>query len=431
MDTGAGGLGAPAGGITPAPAGDMAAAPEPAEDAAAPEGEEQAAATDGVMPEEESEAAGKNEAFATAESETDAAATDEQATAETDAAAGEEMTAETDAAGAEETTTADAGTDTAATTETTTAETETDAAATTDTATADAGTDAATEATTTSQAETDAETTETETETVQVQPVPAEGSTEQAGAAFDAESGFVAFSADQVRASTLMGQEIFGPGDESIGEVSDLVVQQDGETRAALVDVGGFLGVGEKEVAIPFDQIEVQPAQEGGEPRLSIAMTQEELEQLPAWEDPAEMAAADEAAQPAGTEGAATIEEPADAGQATETAEADAAATGQQMAEIGSQDLSAENLIGQAIYSPEEETVGEVGDVIFDQSGGIEAVVVDVGGFLGMGEKPVAIQFDALNVQKDEAGDLRLMVNATQEQLENAPTYEVEEQTAQ
>jgi sporulation protein YlmC with PRC-barrel domain len=235
-----------------------------------------------------------------------------------------------------------------------------------------------------------------------------------------------------------MGQEIYGPDDESIGEVSDLVLQEDGETRAALIDVGGFLGVGEKEVAIPFEQIEVQPGQNGEEPRLKVAMSREELEQLPAWEDPAETAEADQTGT-AGTDQqqtdtAATTEQPQ--GQDAQTAETEAAQAEQPMpagelAAVGSQDLSAENLIGTAIYSPEDKAVGEVGDVIFDQGGSIQAVIVDVGGFLGVGEKPVAIQFDALNVQKDTNGDLRLMVNATQEQLENAPAYEVGEQPAQ
>ena len=63
--------------------------------------------------------------------------------------------------------------------------------------------------------------------------------------------------------------------------------------------------------------------------------------------------------------------------------------------------------------------------MVFDKAGSIEAVVVDVGGFLGVGEKPVALQFDALNIQKDVDGDMRLMVNATQEQLQGAPSYDV------
>jgi hypothetical protein len=50
---------------------------------------------------------------------------------------------------------------------------------------------------------------------------------------------------------------------------------------------------------------------------------------------------------------------------------------------------------------------------------------VDVGGFLGIGEKPVAVGFEALRFRRDEDGALFVRVNATKEQLEQAPTYEV------
>jgi predicted outer membrane protein/sporulation protein YlmC with PRC-barrel domain len=265
-----------------------------------------------------------------------------------------------------------------------------------------------------------------------------------------AEGGFLSFNADQVRASTLMGKEVFSPEEESIGEVSDLVLQEDGETRAALIDVGGFLGVGEKEVAIPFNEIEIsQPAEDGGEPRLTIAMTKEELEALPAFERPtmgeetaategmatSEEPAADMSAeQPATTEEqtatteqpAAEEEQPATAEQETATAEQPATgeeAVTEQPIETA-QGLTAEELIGTAVYGSDDQSLGEINDVVFEQGGQIEAVVIDVGGFLGIGEKPVAIEFDALNVQKNENGDVNLVVNATQEQLEAAPTYE-------
>ena len=88
--------------------------------------------------------------------------------------------------------------------------------------------------------------------------------------------------------------------------------------------------------------------------------------------------------------------------------------------------MRAEELLGSAVYGNNEENLGEVGDVIFATSGEIEAVVIDVGGFLGIGEKPVAVEFDALNVQKDTNGDVRLMVNASQEQLDSAPSYQEE-----
>jgi len=88
------------------------------------------------------------------------------------------------------------------------------------------------------------------------------------------------------------------------------------------------------------------------------------------------------------------------------------------------QDMTAENLIGSQVYGGQDEDLGEVSDVIFDKDGAIQAVVVDVGGFLGIGEKPVAVQFDALQVQKDANGAFRLKVNANQEALQNAPAYD-------
>ena len=91
--------------------------------------------------------------------------------------------------------------------------------------------------------------------------------------------------------------------------------------------------------------------------------------------------------------------------------------------ELATQDLSAEELIGSPVYGSDEANLGEVGDVVFANGGEIEAVVIDVGGFLGIGEKPVAVQFNSLNVQKDVNGDVQLMIQATQEQLEAAPTY--------
>ncbi|HWT29719.1 MAG TPA: PRC-barrel domain-containing protein [Propylenella sp.] len=268
------------------------------------------------------------------------------------------------------------------------------------------------------------------------------------------ETGFLSFNADQIRASKIMGQEIYGgEGDESIGEVADLVLQDDGETRAAIVDVGGFLGVGEKRVAIPFNEIEVgQNPDNPDEPRLQVAWTKEQLEQAPAWEDQtmgSEQASADQQAAgqqaadatavdpnaPAATDPNAPADQqqmaagtdpnaPADQQQMAAGADPNAAAGAAGQFQTATQDVSADELIGAAVVSPEDETIGEVGDVLFTAEGQIEAVVVDVGGFLGIGEKPVAVQYDALNVQKNENGDMRLMVNATQDQLQNAPAYD-------
>jgi len=352
-----------------------------------------------AAPAEDMAAAPAEEPAAPAEEETAAAPAEEEPAATEDLAA---APAEEPAPAEEETAAAPAEEEPAATEDMAAAPAEEPAAPAEDMAAAPAEEPAAEEETAAAPAEEPAAPAEEEVAAGAETTMPAEG-------------GFVTFSADQVRASTLIGQEVFGPDDQSIGEIADLVLQEDGETRAAIIDVGGFLGVGEKQVAIPFDQIEVSA--EGEETRVMVALSQEELEQLPEFQAPEDIAATEQpeatAEQP---EVAATEEQPAAEGEG-------AAMTGTGFEPV-TQDLSAAELIGAPVLGSDDANLGEVGDVVFNADGMIEAVVIDVGGFLGVGEKPVALQFDSLTVQQDEGGSLQLMVNATQEQLEGAEAYQ-------
>jgi sporulation protein YlmC with PRC-barrel domain len=62
-------------------------------------------------------------------------------------------------------------------------------------------------------------------------------------------------SPDQWRASKLVGVAIYGPDNTSIGKISDLLMGKDGRIQTVVVGIGGILGIGEKDVAIPFDQV--------------------------------------------------------------------------------------------------------------------------------------------------------------------------------
>jgi predicted outer membrane protein/sporulation protein YlmC with PRC-barrel domain len=87
--------------------------------------------------------------------------------------------------------------------------------------------------------------------------------------------------------------------------------------------------------------------------------------------------------------------------------------------------ISAKELIGTSVVGGNNETVGDVGDVLLaEDTGEVEAIIVDVGGFLGIGEKPVEIKVADLNVQRTDNGDLSLRINATEDELNNQPAYE-------
>ncbi|HLH96025.1 MAG TPA: PRC-barrel domain-containing protein [Xanthobacteraceae bacterium] len=59
--------------------------------------------------------------------------------------------------------------------------------------------------------------------------------------------------ADATTITNFYKQSVYDPSDNKIGDISDLLIQKDGKVVAVMIGVGGFLGVGEKDVAIPFD----------------------------------------------------------------------------------------------------------------------------------------------------------------------------------
>ncbi len=84
-------------------------------------------------------------------------------------------------------------------------------------------------------------------------------------------------------AERLTGAEVFGPNDDSLGEVSEIVLADDGSVDAVVVDVGGFLGIGAKPVALPLSDIEILRADDGGDVRVHVPLTEDELDTMPEY----------------------------------------------------------------------------------------------------------------------------------------------------
>lgn len=65
--------------------------------------------------------------------------------------------------------------------------------------------------------------------------------------------------ADQWLASKLKGTDVLGPNNEKVGDVNDVLLDRSGKIDAFIVGVGGFLGIGEKDVAIEPSAFQVVP----------------------------------------------------------------------------------------------------------------------------------------------------------------------------
>ncbi len=89
----------------------------------------------------------------------------------------------------------------------------------------------------------------------------------------------------------------------------------------------------------------------------------------------------------------------------------------------GGGEMRASKLIGASVRNPAGESVGDVNEVLFDNSGKVTAVVVGVGGFLGMGEREVAIAFGSLRMAPGEDGRTAITIDATKDALKSAPVW--------
>ncbi len=77
----------------------------------------------------------------------------------------------------------------------------------------------------------------------------------------------------------------------------------------------------------------------------------------------------------------------------------------------------------QNVYDPADNKIGEIMDVLVDREGKITALIVGVGGFLGMGEKDVAVPFNAVQVTTKDNNKWYLVMNSTKDALKAAKGF--------
>lgn len=314
---------------------------------------------------------------------------------------------------------------------------------------------------------------------------------------------FEATDLQQISADELIGSDVYSAQDEQIGSVGDVLLTEDGQVDAIVVDVGGFLGMGANEVALGMDDLELMSDGQGNLYVYS-PYTQEQLEGSPQYDQATwteqrdeqrvtgEMAAQQQPAQQDGAaqdgqmaadqqDGEMAADQSAEAGMTGENvvadggtvivqsaeqnfqlsfeirhagqdgAQAGAAQDGQmdqqaaldgeqaepgvdqtetaavgrdQMEAVEMQQVRADDLIGSDVYGANDDNIGSVGDILLTEDGSFDAIIVDVGGFLGIGAREVALSLDEVEFMRDQNENWYVYTGYTQEQLEAAPEYD-------
>src|SRR4249919_2732922 len=99
--------------------------------------------------------------------------------------------------------------------------------------------------------------------------------------------------------------------------------------------------------------------------------------------------------------------------------------SGQFLSEQKTDDMLASSIIGKPAVNSQDETIGDVNDLVTDRSGKIVAALIGVGGFLGIGEKDVAVRFEDLKLNRDENDNVKVTLNISKETLAEAPDYKL------
>lgn len=83
--------------------------------------------------------------------------------------------------------------------------------------------------------------------------------------------------------SGVLGKDVRSAADENMGRIVDVIVDQSGQTRAAIIDFGGFLGVGSRKIAVDWKALNFSPGQDRN--RVVLQMTREQVTAAPEYQE--------------------------------------------------------------------------------------------------------------------------------------------------
>ncbi len=273
------------------------------------------------------------------------------------------------------------------------------------------------------------------------------------------EGRFRQYSAEtDIYASELLGAQVFvsetevvavaveaQPEDwEHVANVEDIVFSQEGELIGVLIDIGTYLGTEARQVVVSMDElrfVELAEAEMDDPERVFVVFmaSREELEDAAQYEGRIDREAVVEeepVAEEPVVEEEPVAEEPV-AEEPVEEAEVERVPAereddrlgvgepGEEFERVEWTALTVDTLQRAEVYDRFDQRVTGISDVLLSADGErVEAVLVDVGGFLGIGTHTVAVDLDRLDILYDaQTDDVRVYLDMTVEELEAMPEF--------
>jgi sporulation protein YlmC with PRC-barrel domain len=239
-----------------------------------------------------------------------------------------------------------------------------------------------------------------------------------AGAKADMQEGEAILSQKGFRASKIIDHTVKNGQGEELGEVDDFIMSRNGKIKKVVLSVGGFLGIGDRLVAVPFRSLQIT----GGD--IFYKITREQLEKHPAFsfKDEGLYEYYYDPAPPYGSLGLRPrgVYHPP-YGQPY----APFPPRGRYRGEFGPHEweyfperLRVSAILNRDALNNKGEEVGEIEDLIINRDGKAKQIILSLGGFLGIDEKRVGLPFSPLKIT-----DLGIVCNVSREELKSLPAF--------
>jgi sporulation protein YlmC with PRC-barrel domain len=228
----------------------------------------------------------------------------------------------------------------------------------------------------------------------------------------------------------LIGADVKNPQGENLGKIEDLVLHSDGNVAYAVLSYGGVLGMGDKLFAVPWCLVKTAPDDAGRDDErdaggdrtvraagydddyhVVLSIEKERLKGAPGfdkdtWPTQANVAMFGDCERYYGPE-LSSVKRPMEASAPA----------------AGSFIVRASELKGENVETPSGDKLGDIKEVVIDPSHArVNYVVLSVGGFLGVGDRLVAVPWSALKSMRD-GDDTKVTLATTKEKLEKAPEF--------
>ncbi len=260
--------------------------------------------------------------------------------------------------------------------------------------------------------------------------------------------------AQQYPADKLIGHDVKNGQGDSIGEIDSIILDPNGKAAAVIVGVGGFLGLGERTVAIDWRRLQI--ARDGDEVKVTTDLSKSDLKAMPAYTYPENAKrhasfqdrnynvdrTAPAANAPAGT--ASNAPEPnaaaanADRDRASdrpanvETAQNDRnnapaqhqadQPEGKTVKSDAQGRVYLSSLNGTDLVNSTGDKIGSIDDILIDRNGRPE-LLVSVGGFLGIGNRDVLVPWNKLKIGHNNRDNVVVSLPMTKDELKAIPEY--------